>query len=95
MKEFKLIKLLVLFSLSFSAQAVDIENGKKLHNEGCVRCHDETMYTREDRAINNFDELHKRIRNCEIMTDMTWFDEEIDDVAAYLNQTYYRFNLEK
>lgn len=95
MKKTELINLIILLSLSFSAQAIDIENGKALHDEGCLRCHNETKYTRKDRLINSFDELHKRIRNCELMTDMTWFDEEIDDVAAYLNEAFYHFDLEK
>jgi len=29
------------------------------------------------------------------MAELTWFDEEIDDVTAYLNNQFYRFNLEK
>ncbi len=95
MKKTDLINLIILLSFSFSVQAIDIENGKTLHNEGCLRCHNDSMYTRENTLVNSFDELHKRIRNCELMTDMTWFDEEIDDVAAYLNDTFYLFDMEK
>ena len=75
--------------------AVDLENGKSLHDENCLRCHDESKYTREDRMIKNFQQLHERIKQCELMAELTWFDEEIDDVAAYLNDQFYHFNLEK
>ena len=75
--------------------AVDLKNGKLLHDENCLRCHNESKYTREDRMIKNFQELHERIKQCELMAELTWFDEEIDDVAAYLNDQFYRFNLEK
>jgi cytochrome c553 len=75
--------------------AVDLENGKSLHDENCLRCHDESKYTRKDRMIKNYQQLHERIKNCELMAELTWFDEEIDDVTAYLNNQFYRFNLEK
>ena len=46
-------------------------------------------------AVKNFQQLHERIKQCELMAELTWFDEEIDDVAAYLNDQFYHFNLEK
>lgn len=45
--------------------------------------------------IKNFQQLHERIRQCELTTELTWFDEEVDDVAAYLNNQFYRFDTEK
>ncbi len=89
-----LINLITLL-LSPSVQAVDIENGKVLHNENCLRCHNESLYTRENRIVNSVDELRERISQCELMAELAWFDEEIDDVTAYLSNTFYRFNLEK
>ena len=84
---------LLLFSLP--VEAVDIENGKALHNENCLRCHNETQYTRDNRIVNSFQELRERISLCELSAEMAWFDEEIDDVTAYLNDAFYRFVLEK
>ena len=81
--------------LSLPVQAIDIENGKILHDENCLRCHNETQYTRENRIVNSFDELRERISLCELSAEMAWFDEEIDDVTAYLNNAFYRFDLEK
>jgi hypothetical protein len=76
-------------------QAIDIENGKILHDENCLRCHNETQYTRENRIVNSFDELRERISLCELSAEMAWFGEEIDDVTAYLNNAFYHFDLEK
>ena len=91
----KKLVLLILLLFMLPVQAVDIENGKALHNENCLRCHNETIYTRENRLVNSFHELRTRIRDCELMSEAAWFDEEIDDVAAYLNQAFYHFKLEK
>jgi hypothetical protein len=90
-----LINFITLMLFSLSVQAVDIENGKTLHNENCLRCHNESQYTREDRIVKSFDELRTRISLCELSAELTWFDEEINDVTAYLNNTFYHFNLEK
>ena len=76
-------------SLAFAA---DIENGKALHIENCTRCHQPDVYTREKRMVNSFDELHEQVRQCEIMAEMAWFDEEIEDVVGFLNEAYYKFD---
>jgi len=89
------LKYLITLLFSFPVQAVDIENGKTLHNENCMRCHTPSQYTRENRIVNSFDELRTRISQCELMAELTWFDEEIDDVSAYINEAFYHFNLEK
>lgn len=93
----KLHNILILLLLLFNSpvQAFDIENGKALHDENCVRCHDSSVYTRADRKTKSYAALRERIVQCEIMTELIWFDEEIDDVTAYLNQAFYHFNPEK
>lgn len=90
-----LVTTVISLLLSLPVQAFDIENGKTLHNENCLRCHNESQYTRADRIVNNFDELRTRISDCELSAELTWFDEEIDDVTAYLNDAFYHFVLEK
>ena len=89
------ICLIIIPFLSTPVLAADLKNGKSLHDKNCLRCHDESKYTRQDRMIKNFQQLHERIKQCELMAELTWFDEEIDDVTAYLNNQFYHFNLEK
>lgn len=95
MKKLFLTEFILMLVFTSPTYAVDIENGKTLHNENCLRCHDVSMYTRENRLVNSFYELGTRIRDCELLAEAAWFDEEIDDVTAYLNQTFYHFKLEK
>jgi mono/diheme cytochrome c family protein len=90
-----LVNFVTLLLFNFPVQAFDIENGKALHNGNCVRCHDESKYMSENRKIKNYQQLHERVVQCEIMTELIWFDEEIDDVTAYLNHAFYKFNPEK
>jgi len=90
-----LIFLTIIPFLVTPVLAVDLENGKSLHDENCLRCHDESKYTRKNRIVKSFQQLYERIKQCELMAELTWFDEEIADVTAYLNNQFYYFNLEK
>ena len=90
-----LIFLTIIRFLVTPVLAVDLENGKSLHDDNCLRCHDESKYTRKNRIVKNFQQLYERIKQCELMAELTWFDEEIADVTAYLNNQFYYFNLEK
>ena len=84
-----------LLSVFINVSAADIENGKALHDANCKRCHQESIYTRENSLIHSYTELRERISQCELSAELTWFDEEIDDVTAYLNQAFYKFEMEK
>ena len=35
--------------------------------------------------------LEAQVRRCEQSLGLKWFDEEITDMAAYLNTHYYKF----
>jgi len=71
--------------------AADIENGKKLQQKNCMSCHDDSMYTRDNRRVNSLSALRTQVQRCESTLGLTWFDEEVDDVTAYLNQSFYKF----
>jgi mono/diheme cytochrome c family protein len=83
--------LLSLF-IAATGQASEPAKGKALVEGNCVRCHGPEVYTRSDRRITNLPGLHKQVRRCEQMLGLTWFDDEIDEVANYLNQQYYKFD---
>lgn len=65
--------------------------GKALHDANCISCHDSAVYTREDRKIGDFPKLLAQVRRCDANLGSRLFDEDIEQVADYLNQAYYRF----
>lgn len=67
-------------------------DGKQLHDANCVSCHTPEIYTRDDRIVNNYRQLQERVRQCELANELTWFDEEIDAVTTYLNNSFYHFD---
>jgi len=78
-----------LLAATSSLQAANPDNGKTLVEGNCTKCHDERVYTRQDRRVTTIEGLTKQVTNCERALGLKWFDDDIDDVAAYLNQNYY------
>lgn len=76
-----------------SGQAADLDQGKTLTQQNCVRCHDTDIYTREDRLVTSLPGLDKQVRRCEQMLGLTWFDDDVDNVSGHLNQQFYKFGI--
>jgi mono/diheme cytochrome c family protein len=89
----RLIRPLCLISLlgGTGAHAADVGRGHELINTHCQRCHGSEVYTRAERRVTSLPGLHKQVRRCEQMLGLTWFDEDIENAATYLNQEYYKF----
>lgn len=93
-----LLGLILLPAFWMPAIAADAVRGKTLHDKQCVSCHvkryggdGSAMYLRTERIIHNRKALEQRISVCNAMTNAGWFPEEERDVAAYLEQRYYKF----
>lgn len=76
----------------------DPAKGKALHDKACISCHarmvggdGSKLYTRADRKVKNADQLAARISACNINTGAGWLPADEENVAAYLNQRYYKF----
>jgi cytochrome c2 len=77
----------------------DPQKGEKLVNESkCNACHvskvggDGTaIFTRPDRKVKSATGLLSQVRTCNTMLGTGWFPEDEENVAAYLNQAYYKF----
>ena len=81
-----------------AAHAADLKRGKQLLDENCIKCHADMMggdgskiYTREDRRIDSLEALNKQVHRCKTSLGVPWPEDQIADVVAYLNKTYYKF----
>jgi hypothetical protein len=95
---------ILLCLVSFNAVAndmfakADAKAGKALVEKNCISCHASSyggdgsgIYTREYAKVKTSKGLVAQIRNCNTMLGLKWFEDEELNVAAYLNQTYYKF----
>lgn len=81
--------LALTFSLSAAAEeATDVQ---ALYQTNCLKCHGDEVYTRADRKVASLDGLERQVRRCETALGLRWFDEDISDVTAYLNDHFYKF----
>ncbi len=78
--------------------AGDPKAGKLLLEKHCISCHASSfggdgsgIYTRPDRIVKDANGLIQRIRTCNTNLGLKWFEDEELNVAAYLNQKYYKF----
>ena len=76
---------------AYPLHAADISHGKSLQQKNCMGCHDDGMYTRENRRVSSLDGLQKQVERCELSLGLKWFEEDIAAVTEYLNTTYYHY----
>jgi len=96
--------LFVLLLLSSAAQAAPFpkghaDNGKKLFAQyECSSCHEgkvggdgSAIFTRKDRRVTSASNLVAQIERCSGAIGAQLSEQEKQDLAAHLNQTYYKF----
>lgn len=74
-------------------------SGKKLHDPKCVSCHNSMfpdkdgsqLYSEMFRKADSAAKLRGMIEFCSNRTNAGWFEEDIQHVGRYLNDTYYKF----
>ena len=91
MKKILLTTGLITLFASAGSQASDTERGETLVDTHCQRCHGSEVYTRPNRRVSSLPGLRKQVRFCEQNLGLTWFDDDIENTATYLNQEFYKF----
>ncbi len=93
----------ILYSLLTPALAgpldlADVNNGKALVERHCMSCHvakfggdGSSIYTRADHKIRSLEALVAQINRCNEGTRASLPPEGLQDVGAYLNQSFYKF----
>ncbi len=74
-----------------NAEEIDIAAGKALAEKNCYACHGDQVYTREDRRVTSQQKLTAQVQRCQLQLGLQWFDEDVNNTAAYLNNAFYRF----
>jgi len=85
--------LLILLMPSAYAASLpgDSAAGKRLFDANCMRCHDTSILTRNDRVVRSLDALREQLASCTHMADKEFSASETQDLLKYLNDEFYHF----
>ena len=48
-------------------------------------------YSRPDRKVHSMSTLKTYVQGCATNLSLSWFEDEVDAVAAYMNKEFYKF----
>jgi len=86
------VSLLIVFASSvYAALPGDSAEGKLLHDANCMGCHDTSVYTRPDHAVQSLDVLKQQLEGCSHMAQKHFSTSEMDSIVKYLNDNFYHF----
>ena len=64
--------------------------GQMLYGNHCVACHTTQMHWRDKKLVTDWPSLKVQVRRFQGAAQLNWSEEDIDDVARYLNDAFYR-----
>lgn len=64
--------------------------GQMLYGNHCGACHSAQMHWRDRKLVTDWPSLKAQVRRWQGAAQLNWSDEDIDDVARFLNETHYR-----
>jgi mono/diheme cytochrome c family protein len=94
---FRRLILAVLFALfgnfaDAEAQPIrDATRGELLYSTHCIACHSTQVHWREKKLVTDWTSLQSEVRRWQGVSRLGWSNEDIQEVARYLNVTYYRY----
>lgn len=70
--------------------SADMMRGGDLYRTHCIACHTAQVHWREKTLVHSWNDLRYQVSRWQRIAGQNWSREEIDDVAAYLNQIFYQ-----
>jgi cytochrome c5 len=65
--------------------------GQQLYENHCMGCHESLVHIRSTQSARSYRDLHERVAHWARYMKLPWSEEEVGDVARYLEGAYYRF----
>lgn len=67
------------------------ERGGLLYSTHCSACHNATIHWRDQKLATDWKSLRAQVKLWQGFTKLSWSEQDIMDVTAYLNMHYYNF----
>jgi mono/diheme cytochrome c family protein len=75
----------------FASPASAQNRGELLYSTHCGACHTAQMHWRANRAVTDWASLKAEVRKWQIVASLGWSEDDVLDVARYLNDSIYHF----
>ena len=68
----------------------DATRGELLYSTHCIACHDAQVHWREKKLVTDWASLESEVRRWQGISGLGWNNDDIAEVARYLNALHYR-----
>jgi mono/diheme cytochrome c family protein len=92
MKRLRIAALLAAVCATGALAQQPGQRGALLYENHCGACHATQMHWRDKRVASDWASLRTQVKRWQDTALLSWSDEEIDEVARYLNKRFYRFD---
>ena len=69
-----------------------VSRGELLYSTHCIACHDTQLHWRERKLATDWTHLKAEVNRWQKTTGLQWRDDDVTEVARYLNTRYYHFS---
>ncbi len=86
--------LFVLFGNFANAEAqliVNAPRGELLYSTHCIACHGTQVHWREKKLVADWTSLQSQVQRWQGISRLGWNNDDIEEVARYLNIIYYHY----
>ena len=70
--------------------AADVQRGRLLYETHCIACHTTQAHWRDKHIVGSWADLLYQVTRMQKNAGQDWGSTEISDVAAYLNELFYK-----
>ena len=88
---FTLFLLLGVHTLAYASEKQSEARAELLYATHCTACHTSQVHWREQKLVTDWNSLVTQVRRWQLVSGLRWSEEEITDVAHYLNVTFYEY----
>jgi mono/diheme cytochrome c family protein len=77
--------------LAYADTKYNEERGQLLYATHCNTCHTSQVHWREQKKVTDWNSLVMQVRHWQGIAALGWSEDEINDVAHYLNVMFYSY----
>jgi len=78
-------------ALAVAPTAQAQSRGELLYSTHCIACHSSQMHWRDKKLATDWNSLKAQVRRWQAAAMLGWREDDIVDVARYLNSSFYHF----